>query len=143
MRRIVGNVGAFKLPNGKYGFGRIFTYADVAFYKHIGDNEKDLPTTEDYAFIVAVYNSAVTEMKYVDKRPYADESEVTSPPKAMKDCISGEYSIYYANGKIVPSTYEQCKDLEVCAVWELAHAADRLMGSDKWLRAVKPWAAEI
>lgn len=52
MRRIVGNVGAFKLPNGEYGFGRIFKYADVAFYRHIGKNEKDLPKTEDYAFIV-------------------------------------------------------------------------------------------
>ena len=41
MRRIVGNVGAFKLPNGEYGFGGIFKYADVAFYRHIGKNEKD------------------------------------------------------------------------------------------------------
>lgn len=41
-----------KLPNGEYGFGRIFKYADVAFYRHIGKNEKDLPKTEDYAFIV-------------------------------------------------------------------------------------------
>ena len=70
MRRIVGNVGAFKLPNGEYGFGRIFKYADVAFYRHIGKNEKDLPKTEDYAFIVGVYNSSVSLMKYVEKRPY-------------------------------------------------------------------------
>ena len=92
MRRIVGNVGAFKLPNDEYGFGRIFKYADVAFYSHIGKNEKD--------------------------------------------CISGEYSIYYANGDIVPSTYEECKNLEVCAVWELSHVIDRLMGDDKWQKCM-------
>lgn len=56
------------------------------------------------------------------------ESEVTSPPTYIRDCISGEYSIYYANGDIVPSTYEECKNLEVCAVWELSHVIDRLMG---------------
>lgn len=134
MRRIVGNVGVFKLPNGKYGFGRIFKYADVAFYKHIGENERDLPKSEDYAFIVGVYNSSVTKMKYIEKRPYDYEDEVTAPPKFIKDCISGEYSIYYANGEIVPSTYDECKDLECCAVWELAHVIDRLMGNDKWLQ---------
>ena len=136
MRRIVGNVGAFKLSNDEYGFGRIFKYADVAFYRHIGKNEKDLPKTEDYAFIVGVYNSSVSLMKYVEKRPYVTESEVTSPPTYIRDCISGEYSIYYANGDIVPSTYEECKNLEVCAVWELSHVIDRLMGDDKWQKCM-------
>ena len=133
MRRILGNIGAFKLPNGKYGFGRIFKYADIAFYKHFGETEKDLPPNEDYAFIVAVYNSSFTKMKYVEKRPYADESEVTLPPKAIRDCISGEYRMYYPHGEVVPSTYEECKDLEISAVWELVHVIDRLMGDDKWL----------
>ena len=31
MRRILGNVGAFQLPNGKYAFGRIFKDSTVAF----------------------------------------------------------------------------------------------------------------
>ena len=82
------------------------------------------------------YNSSVSLMKYVEKRPYVTESEVTSPPTYIRDYISGEYSIYYANGDTVPSTYEECKNLEVCAVWELSHVIDRLMGDDKWQKCM-------
>ena len=67
MRRIIGNVGCFQLPDGRYGFGRIFNDVSVAFYKHIGVSETDLPKEEKYAFIVSVYNSGVTRMKLVEK----------------------------------------------------------------------------
>ena len=131
MRRILGNIGCFRLPDGRYGFGRIFDDACVAFYKHIGISEKDAPTTEDYACIVGLYNSSVTKMKMVEKRPYESINEVTPPPMAIKDLISGKYRIY-KNVNIFPSTYEECKNLEICAVWELEHVIDRLMGDNKW-----------
>lgn len=131
MRRILGNIGAFQLPNGKYAFGRIFKDSTVAFYKHFGESENDLPPNEDYAFIVGVYTEGITKMKYVEKRPYADESEVTPPLFYIKDPISGKYEIY-DNGEIRPSTYEECKGLERVAAWHLNHVIDRLMGDDKW-----------
>jgi hypothetical protein len=131
MRRIIGNVGCFQLPDGRYGFGRIFNDVSVAFYKHIGASETDLPTEEKNAFIVSVYNSGVTRMKLVEKRPYISIEEVTSPPTKIHDPITGKYS-QYINGKIFPSSFEECKDLETCAVWELDHVIDRLMGNDKW-----------
>ena len=84
MRRILGNVGSFKLPNGKYGFGRIFKSPCVAFYKHIGETEKDVPPTEDYAFIVGVYDYAVTEMKMVEKRMFESIEEVTAIMENLK-----------------------------------------------------------
>ena len=80
MRRIVGNIGCFRLSDSKYGFGRIFQDACVAFYKHIGASEKDIPQTEDYAFIVGVYDTGVKKMKLVEKRPYSSIEEVTAPP---------------------------------------------------------------
>jgi len=131
LRRIVGNIGCFRLSDSKYGFGRIFQDACVAFYKHIGASEKDIPQTEDYAFIVGVYDSGVKKMKLVEKRPYSSIEEVTAPPMSMKDPISGEYSVY-KNGAIRPSDYEECRDLEVCAVWELEHVIDRLLKDGKW-----------
>lgn len=131
MRRIVGNVGCFKLPNGRYGFGRIFEDGTVAFYKHIGTSENDTPKSEDYLFIVGVYNSGVTKMKLVEKRMYNSIDEVTPPPMKIKDVISDKYLIY-KNGQMYSSTYEECKNLETCAVWELEHIIDRLMGDDKW-----------
>ena len=53
--------------------------------------------------------------------------------KDIKICKvpSGKYSIY-RNGELLPSSYEECKDLETCAVWELNHVIDRLIGDDKW-----------
>ena len=70
-------------------------------------------------------------MKLVEKRPYSSIEEVTAPPMSMKDPISGEYSVY-KNGAIRPSDYEECRDLEVCAVWELEHVIDRLLRDGKW-----------
>ncbi|WP_295068017.1 hypothetical protein [Ruminococcus sp.] len=131
MRRIVGNIGCFKMPDGRYGFGRIFQETAVAFYKHIGVSEGDIPQTEDYAFIVGVYDSGVRKMKLVEKRAYSSIEEVTAPSMSIKDPISGEYSIY-KEGMIIPSDYEECKELEVCAVWELEHIIDRLLGDNKW-----------
>ena len=131
MRRIIGNVGCFQLPDGRYGFGRIFNDVSVAFYKHIGVSETDLPKEEKYAFIVSVYNSGVTRMKFVEKRPYISIEEVTAPPTKIHDPITGKYS-QYINGEIFLSSFEECKDLETCAVWELDHVIDRLMGNDKW-----------
>ena len=52
MRRILGNVGAFQLPNGKYAFGRIFKDSTVAFYKHFGEKGNDLAPDEKYAFLL-------------------------------------------------------------------------------------------
>ncbi len=49
----------------------------------------------------------------------------------IKDVISDKYLIY-KNGQMYPSTYEECKNLETCVVWELEHIIDRLMGDDKW-----------
>ena len=131
MKRIVGNIGVFRLPNDKFAFGRIFKDSTVAFYKHMGNSEKDLPEKEDYAFIVGVFTEDITKMKLIDKRPFQDEKEVTPPPSYIKDPISGKYKIY-ENGKIRPSTYEECKGLERCAVWHMNHVIDRLMGDDKW-----------
>lgn len=34
-------------------------------------------------------------------------------------------------------SYEVCKDLEVCAVWDINHVEDRLMGDDVWHRDMK------
>lgn len=131
MKRIIGNVGCFCLPDGRYGFGRIYADACVAFYKHIGTSETDLPQNEDYAFIVGLYNSGITQMKLVEKRPFHSLEEAVPPPTKVHDPISGKYSIY-RNGELLPSSYEECKDLETCAVWELNHVIDRLIGDDKW-----------
>lgn len=131
MKRIVGNIGALALPNGKYAFGLIFKQSYVGFYKHLGDNEKDLPIDDDYVFILSVHREVISAMKLVGKKAIKDPKEVEPPPQRIVDPITGKCELY-VNGEIRPSTYDECKDLENCACWELRHITDRLMGNNKW-----------
>lgn len=131
MKRIIGNIGALRLPNGKYAFGLIFKQSYVGFYKYFGNNEKDLPVDEDYAFIISVHREVISTMKLVGKKAIKDDKEVEPPPQRIVDPITGKCRIYI-NGEIKPSSYNECKDLENCACWELNHIIDRLMGNNKW-----------
>lgn len=131
----LGDIYAIPLPNGKYAFGRIFRDAGIAIYKHLGDSIEDLPQTEDYQFIVGVYEDVLKsgDWPVVDNRPFANEEEAWPPPNCIIDSISGGYSIYY-KGQITKSTKEECEGLEEAAVWDKHHIIDRIMGDDKWHR---------
>ena len=131
MRRIPGHIGCFPLPDGRFGFCRLLTDACAAFYRHIVETETDLLQTEEYAFTVGVHDSAVRQMKLVQKRPYQDIAEITAPPMKIRDPITGAYSIYH-HGEITPAAESECAGLETCAVWELHPVIDRLLGNTKW-----------
>lgn len=131
----LGDVYAIPLPSGKFAFGRRFLDASIAIYRHIGKNIDDIPKTEEYQFIVGVYDYVLKTGNWpiVDSRPFANIEEAEPPPACIIDSISGEYSIYY-KGEIRDASKEECKDLEVAAVWEAEHIVDRIMGDDKWHR---------
>ena len=137
MRRIIGNIGCFPLPDGRFGFGRIFSDACVAFYRHIGTSPHNLPPDDDYAFTVGLYDRSVAKMKLAEKRPFQRIEEVTAPPMAIQDPITGAYSIYQ-NGEITPASDDACKNLEICAVWTLEQVIDRLLNDEKWTPALQP-----
>ena len=129
----LGDVFAIPLPNSKYAFGRRYRDASIGIYKHIGVDVNDLPQQEEYQFIVGVYDDVLKSGKWpiVDNRPFKNEEEEWPPPYYMKDPITGKYSIYH-KGQDRKSTEQECKGLEVAAVWEAEHIIDRIMGSDKW-----------
>lgn len=131
----IGDVYAIPLPNGKYAFGRTFKDAAIAIYKHIGSTIEDLPKTEDYQFIVGIYEDVLKSEQWpiVDSRPFKTEDEQWPPPSCIIDKISGEYSIYY-KGEIKASNKSECEGLEEAAVWDAQHIIDRIMGEDKWHR---------
>ena len=68
----------------------------------------------------------------MENRPFADPADAHPPLYQMKDIFTGRYSVYDF-GEIRPATEEECKHLEVCAIWENEHIIDRLMGAD-WKR---------
>jgi len=131
----IGDVYAISLPHGKYAFGRTFEDASIAIYRHIGDTMEDIPKTEDYQFIVGVYDDVLKSGQWpiVDSRPFKNDDEQWPPPSCIIDKISGEYFIY-DKGQIRPSSKTECEGLEKAAVWAAGHIIDRIMGEDKWHR---------
>lgn len=134
----IGDVLAIPLPNGKYAFGRIFKNSYVAYYKKIGENINDIPTTEDYQFIVATYQY-LTKGKIweaVERRPYSTDDEVTAPPNSIYNQLTKQFSIYY-KGETRPASLEECRNLEPMAVWDKEHIIDRLIGNNKWTESMQ------
>ncbi|MBP3966543.1 Imm26 family immunity protein [Paenibacillus lignilyticus] len=131
----VGDVYAIPLPNKKYAFGRMHMDGSIAIYKQVSESIEDLPQTEDYQFIVGVYEYVLKsgEWPVVDYRPFDNDEDAWPPPACIVDIISGEYSIYY-KGEIRDSTKAECEGLETAAAWADNHIIDRIMGDDKWHR---------
>ncbi|TCM89721.1 immunity protein 26 of polymorphic toxin system [Paenibacillus sp. BK033] len=133
-RRIkLGDVYAIPLPDGKFAFGRRFKDASIAIYKHIGETIADIPLSEDYRFVVGIYDYVLKseEWPVVDNRPFKNDEEAWPPPYCVIDSLSGSYSIYH-KGEISPSDKVNCEGLEIAAVWAENHIIDRIMGDDKW-----------
>jgi hypothetical protein len=132
-RKKIGDVYAIPLPNKKYAFGRVFKDAGFGVYEHIGESIEDTPKSENYQFIVGVYDHALKsgEWTVVENRPFDDEDAAYPPPMCIIDSISGEYSIYH-KGEIRNATKSECEGLEIAAVWDANHITDRIMGDDKW-----------
>lgn len=132
-RKKIGDVFAIPLPDNTYAFGRLFQESCVAFYKHKGQTITDLPKQEYYDFKVCVHKSCFKDWIYIENRPFNNIEDARPPLYKMRDAFTGKYSIY-DYGEIIPATEEECKDLEVCAVWESEHIIERLMGNGNRLK---------
>lgn len=126
MKRIIGNIGSLALPNGKYAFGRVLRSSNLEFYNYFGNDISDLPVDYNVLFTVCAHVSVFSSMRLVGKRAFLSEDETWPPPKYIYDVIGKTYDLY-VRGKIIQSTYEECKGLERASVWELHHIVDRIM----------------
>lgn len=137
-RKKVGDIYAILLPNNTYAFGHLLQEGSVAFYKHRGVDILDIPKKEKYEFIVCVHTNCFKDWFFVENRPFKTSQQSRPPCYQMCDSVTGKYSIYQY-GKIIPATKEECKGLEVCAVWENKHLITRLMHNESW----KKWFPEF
>lgn len=135
-RKRQGDVYAIPLPDGTFAFCRVLKGAAAAFYRHRGESPSDLPPDEEYEFVVCVYDHAFRSWQFVAARPFAAEEEAWPPPFCWVDQITRKGSLYI-KGERVPCSYEECRDLEVLAVWDSCHLTDRLMGDHKWENCFK------
>ena len=136
-RRIkLGDIYSFQLPTGEFVFVRVHQNAVIGIYKQRGKSLDDIPPNEEFDFFVCVYKHCYRNWHYVENRPFQNDEKAWSPPFVWVDQITGEGSLYYRSEKI-PCTYDECKDLEILAVWDEHPLIDRLMGITKWQDCMK------
>lgn len=129
----LGDIYSIPLPNGKFAFARLYKEYTLAIYKNIYNDISELPSNEEYMFFAGVYKDLLQdgEWENVANRPFKSDEDAWPPPQCIKDKISGKYSLYY-KGNIMPSTEDECKELEHVAAWDRNHIVDRIMGETKW-----------
>lgn len=126
-----GSLLRISLGDGIYAFARVLPNFQVAIYAY-QSQKVDIPTSDVFdaqiLWKLTVMKSALTSGRWpaVDYRLL--EPELAAPVDYfMKDCFTGQFSVYRSSdGYIRASTFEECKMLEVAAVWEAEHVEDRL-----------------
>ena len=133
-RKKLGDIFAIPLPNDTYAFGRLFKENTLAIFKERSENINEIPKQQNYDFFVAVYTDLLNDgvWSIIGNIPFTNEEDAWRPPTYIKDPFNGKYFIY-EHAEIRPSSEEECKGLEVTAVWDRHHLIDRLMGTKKWL----------
>ena len=134
----LGDIYEIPLPDGTNAYGRLHKECTLAIYEVRCNNVSELPEEEHYSCYIAVYKDLLQDGEWpvVANRSFASEEEAWPPPKVVVDAITRKGSLYY-KGVISPCSYEECKDLEVVAVWDRHHVLDRLMGNDTWDKTIR------
>jgi hypothetical protein len=132
-QRTVGAFVAIKLPNGKYGYGRILDKAAFAFYDLItNDIITDIAQIRDrpILFIVAAYDDIITKGRWlkIGKSPLENHLMIL-PMKYIQDPINqSEFRLYDPNTGLMASTTEdKCIGMEEAAVWEAFEVEQRIL----------------
>lgn len=139
-----GNILVIRLKDNYYSFALLLEFPLILFYNF---RVREIPKIEEIitkpvAFIIWVMKSAVLrDWEYLGKIKYNKDS-YQIPEFAKFDVISKRYFIHSSDGKDIPATFEEVKDLPVAAVWESSHVEDRLNDfydnvPNKWVELIK------
>ena len=133
----LGDIFEIKLPDGKKAYGRLYKEYTLAIYNQICDDISELKE-DNYRFFVGVYKDVLQDgiWPIVANREFESDNDAWPPPQCVVDAITGIGSLYY-KGKIMPCSYEECKDLEVVSAWDRDQIIDRIMGIDKWEKSIR------
>lgn len=130
-RKKLGDIVEIPLPNSKNAYARLYKEGTLGIYKGIYQSYDDVPEDMEFFRFICLYRSSLSKLQVVGTRPFVGDEDCWAPDKVVVDGITGQGSLYH-HGEIIKCTYEECKNLEVCAVWELSHLVDMLMGDTKW-----------
>lgn len=129
----LGDIFEIPLPSGKNAYGRLYKEGILGIYQGRYSDISELSEDISYDFFVCVYDDVLRDgvWKKVGNRKFSSKEDAWAPPLCVIDAITGIGSLYY-KGEIRPCTYEECKNLEIAAVWDRHHVVDRLMGISSW-----------
>lgn len=135
-RKKLGDIVEIPLLDGKRAYARLYKEMTLGIYIGTYPSYNDVPADAKFFRFICLYRSSLSKLKVVGCRPFADNEDSWPPAKVVVDAITGKGSLYY-HGEILKCTYEECKNLEVCAVWELSHLVDMLMGDTRIDRSIR------
>lgn len=118
--------------NKYYCYAQIIQTKSLAFFdfrcKERVSKLKILETTS-ILFVLKVYFDIITQGHWikVGKLPIREELQVAPMQYIYHKFDKSQFELYDPNtGEIRPSTKEECRGLERCAVWDEHHVEDRL-----------------
>lgn len=125
----LGDVFQIPLPDGRFGYGRVYKDTSVGVYRQISDKPLEPPIgSRDFLFIVGLYTDVLQKglWQIIDHDGFENEDLSWPPPSFVKDIITGDYQIYY-KGELRPAEEWEVKGLEEAAVWDSSQIIERIM----------------
>ena len=126
-RKKLGDIVEIPLSDGKNAYARLYKEMTLGIFKGTYQSYNDVPADAEFLRFICLYRNSLSKLQVVGSRPFFNDEDSWPPDKVIVDAITGKGSLYH-HGEILKCTYEECKNLEVCAVWELSHLIDMLMG---------------
>ncbi|MBQ6570594.1 MAG: hypothetical protein IJL87_10125 [Clostridia bacterium] len=132
----LGDIVEIELPDGKKAYGRVYREYTVGIFNGFYGSVEELDISVGYYRFIGLYRTDLNKLRTAAKLPFSDTEDPWPPDKVVVDAITGKGSLYH-HGQIFPCSYEECKNLEVCAVWHTYHVIDMLMGNEKWDKTIR------
>lgn len=130
-RKKLGDIVEIPLPNGEYAYARIYQEYLLGIYKGKYQSYADLPTDAEFFRFIRVYRSCRSKLQVVGSRPFRENENSWGPDQVVVNPLTRKVGLYH-RGETISCTLEECKGLERCAVWDITHLTDMLMGDTKW-----------
>ena len=127
-QRTVGSIVKIPLENGYHTYGRILDYG-LAFYD--SRTKEELKPEEiinkKILFRTGVYNDVITRGYWLKVgKPIPPEAKLLETPVWYTEDIITAKVMIHREGKQIPATREEVRDIESATVWDYASMEKRL-----------------
>lgn len=118
--------------NGYYYYGQILIMGNCSFFDYRSTTPLEdlwILLERPVLFTICVYRDVISSGCWpkVGKLPIRDDLLPLKMKYIHHDYGSLEFELYNPNtGEVFPSSKEECRGLECCAIWDQNHVEDRL-----------------